>query len=202
MLGPYLRKYLAKNDPFLKFCSRIKIHPNRISVFSLLPAMLAACFIVNKLYLPAAMLAAASLMLDVLDGACARMNSSASRLGSYIDALVDRYREIIFYSGFALAGFPLEAFFALSGSLLISFAKARTAMSVSIDNHDWPAIGDMADRNTVLILGLLVASLKPVWFLKYNFLSFVLVTIGLLAHTGCICRLIYAKKIIKKALNM
>jgi phosphatidylglycerophosphate synthase len=125
------------------------------------------------------------------------MTSKASRFGDYIDALADRYRESIFYFGFALAGYPFEALLALSGSLLVSFAKARTAMCVPIDDHDWPAIGDMADRNIVLIIGLVGAGIKPIWFSKYNFLSFVLLSIGLFTHIGCVCRIFYAKKIIE-----
>ncbi|MCX5694280.1 MAG: CDP-alcohol phosphatidyltransferase family protein [Candidatus Omnitrophica bacterium] len=184
--------------PYFSLCKKINIHPNWISLLSLLPALIAAVFIVKESYLWAALLASISLIFDLLDGACARLALKASKFGDYIDALVDRYREVIFYFGFVLGGYPLEAFFALSGSLLISFAKARAAMCVPIDDHDWPAIGDMADRNIVLIIGLIGAAIKPVWFLKYDLLTFVLLSIGLFTHIGCVFRIFYAKKIIEK----
>ena len=91
----------------------------------------------------------------------------------------------------------MHLFEGCSGSLLISFAKTRTAMCVQIDDHDWPAIGDMADRNIALIIGLIGAAIKPIWFSKYSFLSFTLVFIGLFTHIGCIYRFLYAKKIIE-----
>lgn len=197
MLGYHFRRHLAAIYPYLRFCSNIRIQPNLISVLSLLPAFIAAIFIIKKLYLLAAVLVLASLIFDILDGACARMTLNVSKFGDYIDAMADRYREFIFYVGFALAGYPFEAFLALSGSLLISFAKARTAMCVPIDDHDWPAIGDMADRNIILIIGLIGAAIKPIWFSKYNLLSFILISIALVTHIGCIGRLFYAKKIIE-----
>ena len=197
MLGRYFRKHLVAMYPRLRFCSKIKIHPNLITIISLLPAFMAALFIIRKLYLWAAVSVVTSLALDILDGACARMTSQASKFGDYIDAFIDRYRECIFYFGFALAGYPLQAMFALSGSLLVSFAKARTAMCVPIEDYDWPAIGDMADRNIILIVGLVVAGIKPVWFSKKEFLPLVLICIGLLTHIGCFCRFLYAKKIIE-----
>jgi archaetidylinositol phosphate synthase len=197
MLGYYFRKHLVKMDPVVKLCAKTRISPSWISILSLLPALLAGGLIIRKFYLLAGLLAAASLFLDILDGACARENSQESKLGDYIDALADRYREFIFYFGFALAGFPLEAFLAFSGCALVSFAKARTALCVAIDDHDWPAIGDMADRNLILIGGVVPARVKPVWFGKYNFLSFILVGIALLTHLGCFYRMNYAKKLIQ-----
>ncbi len=199
MLGYYLRKHILKRERGFKCCAKIKLHPDHISILSLLPALMAAISIINKLYLPAALLASLSLVLDLLDGICARMSARESRLGDYIDALADRYREFIFYLGFALAGYPLEAFLAFSGCALFSFAKARTAMCAVIDDHDWPAIGDMADRNIVLIAGLIAAGIKPVWFAGYDVLSFTLILIALFTHAGFFYRINYAKKIIQKA---
>ena len=47
--------------------------------------------------------------------------------GNYLDAMIDRDVEIIIYLGFALSGFFIEAFLVVTGSLLVSYAKARTA---------------------------------------------------------------------------
>jgi phosphatidylglycerophosphate synthase len=122
-------------------------------------------------------------------------------LGDYLDAMVDRYREVLFYTGFAISGYSIEAFFALSGALIVSFAKARTAMCVVIDDHDWPAIGGMADRTILLTLGLTIASAKPAWCRQHTAISATLLIIGLVTYIGSIQRILYAKKIISKKIR-
>jgi len=70
-------------------------------------------------------------------------------------------------------------------------------MCVPIDNRDWPAIGDMADRIIILALGLIIANFKPL-ILNHSTISVTLIIIGLVTHLGTLSRIFYAKKIIDK----
>ncbi len=88
---------------------------------------------------------AMSFGFDSLDGAVARYQHSQSAYGSYLDAVVDRYEEIATYFVIAwVNGWWMASFVAVTGSLLISYNKARVALERKIDNKGWP---DMLERH-------------------------------------------------------
>ena len=149
------------------------------------------------MYLPAAIIVSFSCFLDAVDGSVARYRGESSGFGDYLDAMVDRGREIVVYAGLATGGYASEAFFAFSGSFLLSYAKPRTALVIPIDDHDWPAIGDLFDRILILISGLVVASFHP-QILGRSTLSFFLVLVAILTYIGAFQRMSYAKKLIDK----
>jgi CDP-diacylglycerol--glycerol-3-phosphate 3-phosphatidyltransferase len=67
---------------------------------------------------------------DIMDGRVARARGLASPYGTFIDSMLDRYVEVFAFLGFVvyLRGFaygPLLAAAAVTGSLLVSYARAR-----------------------------------------------------------------------------
>jgi len=67
---------------------------------------------------------------DILDGRLARAREVVSRYGAFIDSTLDRFVEVFAFLGFVyfLRGFPwgpLVASAAISGSLLVSYTRAR-----------------------------------------------------------------------------
>jgi CDP-diacylglycerol--glycerol-3-phosphate 3-phosphatidyltransferase len=67
---------------------------------------------------------------DILDGRIARVRGLASRYGAFIDSTLDRFVEVFAFLGFCvyLARFtwgPLLAMAAVTGSLLVSYTRAR-----------------------------------------------------------------------------
>ena len=57
---------------------------------------------------------------------------------------------------------------ALLGTCLTSFAKARCALVVVMDNRDWPGLGDHADRAVILLFAYLLVPQGvqwPLWLL-------------------------------------
>lgn len=67
---------------------------------------------------------------DILDGRIARVRGLASRYGAFIDSTLDRFVEVFAFLGFGvyLARFesgPLLAMAAITGSLLVSYTRAR-----------------------------------------------------------------------------
>ena len=82
---------------------------------------------------------------DALDGFIARRQGTQSHFGGYLDAVTDRYQEIAAYLVIAWVNdcWPV-IFFVVTGSLLVSYTKARTAIEIPIDNKGWP---DMLDRS-------------------------------------------------------
>ncbi|MBG1230787.1 CDP-alcohol phosphatidyltransferase family protein [Aestuariivirga litoralis] len=98
-----------------------------------------------------------SFAADSLDGAVARLRGEASHYGGYLDAMIDRYQEVILFVvlGF-VSGAYLPAFLACTGALITSYAKARTAIEMSISNEDWPDFFERQERLIFVIVMLLV----------------------------------------------
>jgi len=76
----------------------------------------------------AVVLLLASGFFDALDGALARLYRKTSKKGGFLDSLLDRYVDAAVYSGIMLGGLcdPLWGLLALIGSLLTSYARARS----------------------------------------------------------------------------
>lgn len=198
MLGRLLRQRTKKLRIIISrriVCTGIS--PNALTLFSLLVSLLAFWTIILKSYVFAIVLIIISSGIDALDGTLAELLNKKSLFGDYFDALIDRYREMIFFCGFALSGFCIESFFAATGSILISYAKARTALTISINDDDWPAIGEMVDRILLLILGIALAIFLP-RISGFSTVSLTLWFIALITHSGAIQRIFYAKSLIRK----
>ena len=177
------------------------INPNIFSSFALLWAAIAAYFIANKNIIVGLMFVLLAAIWDALDGSLARMAKKVTKFGNYIDSLTDRYVEIIIYLGFALAGFYIEAFLVVTGSLLVSYAKARTALVIPIDNRDWPTIGERFERLFFLIIVMFVSTFIPdITLVGYSIssMSFFLYLIAIMVYMGGIHRIIYARNLIKR----
>jgi phosphatidylglycerophosphate synthase len=100
---------------------------------------------------------AASLIFDGIDGAVARLTNTASRFGGYLDAVVDRYQEVAIYFVIAwVTGWWVLSFLVLSGSLLTSYNKARTAVEIPIDNDAWPDLLERLERLLILTTALIL----------------------------------------------
>lgn len=203
MLGANLREKLKK--PLEKIgllIAQTGINPNIFSSFALLWAAFAAYYIADKNTAMGVIFVILAAVWDALDGSLARAGGKATKLGNYLDAMIDRYVEVIIYLGFALAGFQIEAFLVITGSLLVSYAKARTAIVVPTDNSHWPAIGERPDRLMLLIIAMVTSIFLPeISALGYTVssMSFFLYIIAIIVYAGSIQRMFYARGIIRKA---
>jgi phosphatidylglycerophosphate synthase len=202
MLGAKFREKLRK--PLEKIgllMAKTGINPNVFSSFAFLWAIIAAYFIANENMTMGLVFVIITAIWDALDGSLARAEKKVTKFGNYLDAMIDRHVEIIIYLGFALSGFFIEAFLVVSGSLLVSYAKARTALVVPIDNHDWPAIGERPDRLILLVISMIITIFLPeisALGATISSMSFFLYLIAIMVYVGSIQRILYARKIIKK----
>jgi phosphatidylglycerophosphate synthase len=197
MIGKLLREPAKRVLASIgKAIAKTRIKPNTITLFSLVVAAIAAYFIYSIHYGWAFVFILLAGVMDSFDGSVARATGQVSKWGNYIDAIVDRYVEMLILLGFAFAGYPIPALIALTGGVMISYAKARTALVVQIKNDDWPSLGDRTDKFIIILSGLLVS-----FFAKTIFgIDTILVMLCVLAavnHIGAIQRLFYARKLIK-----
>lgn len=190
-IKPLLRK-------IAKIISVIPLTANQFTFLAIPLSGVAAYFLATENYLYGLIFVIFSILIDLLDGSFAEAKKQKSFFGNYLDALVDKMVEAIIYFGLAF-NYPLLAFLCFSTTMLNSYAKPRVALVIETDNHDWPAIGDRADRLLLLIIGLLIAN-----FITIQNIDIVQITLGIITiitFFGFIQRILYAKKLIKKALR-
>ena len=123
-----------------------------------------------------------------------------TKFGYYLEGIIDKWVEVIIYVGFAASGYALESILVISATLMMSFAKPRTAMVVPIGEHDWPAIGERFDRLLLLNIGLVVFLVFPSFRLSHFRVSTLSIVFGVLfviVLIGGIQRILYARKIIQ-----
>jgi archaetidylinositol phosphate synthase len=144
-----------------KIATKLGLTPNMMSVFGLLFAFLSALayveWRVERLYL---ILAAVLLLLsgfcDALDGALARLHKKATAFGGFLDSLLDRYADVAVYVGVILGGLCdlLWGLIALSGSILVSYSRARAeAAGLKMESI---GLAERAERIIILAIATII----------------------------------------------
>jgi CDP-diacylglycerol---glycerol-3-phosphate 3-phosphatidyltransferase len=124
-------------DPVIDFLSALRITPNMVTVFSLVPAAGAGIALANGWFGLASALAVMSTFCDILDGLLARKTGVSSNAGEVIDAAVDRYAEMFWFGGlvYYYRSHDQVLFIVLAaiiGSFMVSYATAKAeAMGVA-----------------------------------------------------------------------
>jgi phosphatidylglycerophosphate synthase len=189
-----LQKVLAW--PFIK----LKISPNAISVIGLILALIGVYFISIQNWPLAFLFFLLAPAMDLIDGTVARALNKGSNWGNYFETMIDKIVDFAMLGSFVLVpGLALASVLALGFSMLSSYAKPRVALIIIADNHDWPAIGEHADKLIIILVVLLLASFGFVNVFGFNVIEYGLYLIALIAAIGTIQRMVYAKKLIKKA---
>jgi CDP-diacylglycerol--glycerol-3-phosphate 3-phosphatidyltransferase len=121
---------LAILRPLTTALIRSGIHPNALTVVGLVISCIAGwVYAAGSLGWAAFVLLLAGLF-DMLDGAVAREGHRISRFGAFLDSNVDRYAEIVVFVGIVWRFHgdlvtQIAALFAITGSLMVSYTKAR-----------------------------------------------------------------------------
>jgi len=75
----------------------------------------------------------------VMTGEVARARHMETKFGGYLDAVIDRYQELLVFLMIGLTtGYWLLVFLAMTGGVFTSYAKARTAIEAPVSNNNWP----------------------------------------------------------------
>lgn len=151
--------------PLARFLVSNRVSPAFLSWLSTVPAAVSFFALSQGAWGLAAWSVLISALLDVLDGAVARMGDTASPAGAILDSTLDRYAEFLFFAGLlvhwrAELCLQLLAFAALAGSILVTYSTAKAeALQLT------PPRGLMkrSDRLSCLCIGLLLTSLLAAW---------------------------------------
>ena len=85
--------------PLVAVLMALKIHPNVITVSSLILAVIAFFFYKNGVFWAGAIFLFWCGIFDTFDGEIARRRNMISKLASFLDSTVDRINEFIVYFG-------------------------------------------------------------------------------------------------------
>lgn len=182
-------------DNLARPLAAIGLHPNGVTLLGLCLVLAnAAAYFWHRSQLLFGLGLAISFAADSLDGAVARLRSECTLFGSYLDAMVDRYQEsiVLLTIGYINAAW-LPAGLALAGSLLTSYAKARVAIEVSIDNNDWPDLFERQER-VIFLCGLLVLGGIVATQFDLNIIVPGLWIFAVLTHFTAVQRMMRARK--------
>ncbi|MEI7601227.1 MAG: CDP-alcohol phosphatidyltransferase family protein [Aestuariivirga sp.] len=131
---------------------------------------------------------------DSLDGAVARLRKESSAFGGYLDAVVDRYQEMIALAALAYVSDAWAAgYFAISGAFLTSYMKARAAMETKVDNVAWPDLFERQERIFFICLALVCQSLFGG---SFDVIPWALWLLAILTHVTAGQRFLRARKLL------
>jgi archaetidylinositol phosphate synthase len=175
--------------------SRLGLSPNQLTLLSIIPAFVALYFLVKSEFLLAAIFFIASAFLDMVDGAVARVMGKVTKLGAYLDTMVDRYVEALIVLGLLfvnLPGFYLPAnawlFLYFMGSMMTTYAKSAAKEKELVEKELKGGILERAERLILLFVGILLAIQDPLY------LTYMLVLLAVLANISALQRMHIAKK--------
>ncbi|PSL18731.1 CDP-alcohol phosphatidyltransferase family protein [Shimia abyssi] len=137
---------------------------------------------------------AVAFAFDALDGAVARRREMRSKAGGYFDAMVDRYQELAVLATVAYMHdlWPL-ALACFSGSVITSYAKARTAIEMEISNEDWPDFFERLERVIYLCAMLIGAGFLGNWLITVGMAGF-----AILSHFTALQRMRRATQMLRQ----
>jgi len=162
------------------FFSRIPVSPNVWSVMSIIPGILGFFALVYQQMFLGFVLFFVSGFFDAIDGGVARVTRSVTKLGGYLDGIIDRIIEGLLLFGlllfglpdFVLFGFTTPAYLWISlqlfvGSVLVSYARAYASHKGIITDEKvlsrMPGILERTERLLVIGAGMLLYYIQPVY---------------------------------------
>lgn len=174
----------------------LPLSANQFTFLAVLLSGVGAYFLIREIYSLAVLFVLLASLIDLLDGSFALVKNQKTPFGNYFDAMIDKVVEVIIYFGL-LFNYPLLAFICLATTMLVSYAKPRVALVIETDNHDWPMMGDRGDRLALIVISLFIAIFVDTSY--FDFVQAGLCVIAVVTFIGFVQRILYAKKLIKKA---
>ena len=150
------------------FFSGFSLSPNSWTLMSLVPAVFGFLSIYSDDLFTALILFALAGGIDAIDGAVARVTGTATPRGAFLDGVVDRYVEILIYSGLLIYILPLEdilylpnpvwvsllIFGALMPSFVTAYADHRNVVTQKEDHKKMGGLLERFERLLLIYVGM------------------------------------------------
>lgn len=151
-------------NPVVRMLDRIGATPNQVTLFAVVPALIAAISVANGGFATLCLAGMISAFCDALDGLLAKYQGGTSKAGQALDSILDRVTESLMLIGVAVFfrnSLPLllMTLLALFGGYMTSYVSAKAeVMAVSIPR------GAMRRPERAVYL-LASSSITPLWAL-------------------------------------
>lgn len=176
--------------------SKIPLSANQWTLLTLVPTVVALWYLVQEQFLLAAAFFIVASFIDVVDGAVARVTGTASKLGAYLDTIIDRYVEGIIVFGLLFAALPdwvlpvrAWIFLYFFGAMMTTYAKAAAKEKELTQGELKGGLLERAERLLILFVGILAAAWNPLWFTYVVALLAVLANVSALQRVGMTVRM-------------
>ncbi len=187
----YVSRYVNRkaSEPMARLLAKTKVTPNQMTWAAFGIAALAFMSFIYGLNIIGGLLVQLSSIVDGIDGSLARLKGMTSAFGGFLDAVLDRYSDILIVLGLtvwslsheAYSGIWLAGFLAIAGIMSISYTRARID---SEHRHLFDTgFKSLASRDIRLFLIMLGGITGQAYFC--------LVTIAVLTNLVVFYRLIY-----------
>ncbi len=175
--------------------SKLGISPNQWTLLTLFPALISLYFIINQSFLLAALFMIIATFIDVIDGAVARVTGRVTKLGAYLDTVMDRYVEGIIIIGLFFLTLPIVLLpsqfwigLLIFGSLMTTYVKAAAKEKELIEKELKGGILERAERMLILFIGIVLA------YFDTTYLVYVIIIIAVLSNISALQRIYYAMR--------
>lgn len=197
----YISRYLNRrvSDPLARLLVRTPATPNQVSLAAFGIAVGSLVSFVFGLNIVGGLLAQLSSVVDGADGSLARLKGMSSDFGGFLDAVLDRYADILIVLGLTLwsagneayPGIWLAGFLAATGSICVSYTRAR----VDGDHRRRFDTGlqSLASRDIRLFLIMIGAVIGQAYFC--------LIAIAALTNLTVLYRILIARRFLGSAGN-
>lgn len=180
-------------DPVVDLLVRSRVSPMALTAAGFLMSAAAAGAILSGANRLGAILLAVGGVCDTLDGPVARLSNSQTRFGAFLDSTVDRYSEVVVFLAlvwwFRADMTLVAAFLAITGSLLVSYTRARAE---GLGEECRVGLLERPERMILLIVSLLAG---------WRVVVIVLWLLAVLTHVTALQRVVYiARRTAGKAL--
>ncbi len=188
-----------------KIAHRVGLTPNAISVIGFILAMASAVEYAlapnpSWLLLAATFFLLASGFCDTLDGIVARTFNQTTVFGGFFDSVLDRYADAAVFAGIIISGIsnaalgsfwgPIAGLTALSGSILVSYTRARAeAAGIKMESI---GIAERAERMLIL------AVVSIIGFFWLPAVGYGVALLAVLANLTVVQRMLHVYKELKK----
>ncbi len=186
MLNAYRDRFDALLLPVARRIADLGVSPNSLTVLGLVASVaVTASFIRGELAYALGFMIAMSI-LDVVDGAVARISGKATDFGSFLDSLLDRYADALILLGLMiyLNGHYLLILVVLVGTILVSYSRAKAE---ALGHRADVGIAERAERLIILMLAVLLE------IAGYNAIYPALILLAVLTHLTVLQRTLYVR---------
>jgi CDP-diacylglycerol--glycerol-3-phosphate 3-phosphatidyltransferase len=185
-----------------RWVARTGLTPNHVTWIGFaLCAANAAAFVAHRNMLVFGALVAIIELLDNVDGAVARVTGTSTRLGSYLDAATDRYKDFFILLAIAwVTGYWLACMLAVAGSLITSYNAARAAMLGATDDGETRGLPDLFERFeriATLSIGLMLNPWVPL-IAGHDLLFYVIWLVAIMTQLTAVQRFVRRARQLEK----